>query len=573
MKFAGCFWRVATVAFISLIGSLAVAEPAKAPDRPRLAVLVIFDQLRGDYLTRWEKLFGAEGFRRLQKEGAWFQNCHYPYAVTVTAAGHASVATGCSPDRHGIVGNEWFDRSTRSEVGCVSTDRYETVPSSPARPNKNASKQLSEGVSPERLLKPTLGDALKEATGGKGRVVSLSFKDRSAVLPAGQRPDACYWLHLGTGQFVTSSYYRDRIHRWVEEYNRGHPADRWFGKNWNRLRPELDYERYSGPDDVAAETTGVFEGRTFPHPLAGGPNGLKTAYYGALYVSPFGNDLLLGLAERAIDGEQLGCREVPDLLCLSFSSNDAIGHAYGPDSQEVLDVTLRSDLIVKELLDFLDAKVGKGRYVLALTADHGVCPLPEVSRQQGRDAGRVPAAPLLRGAEEFLSKTCGTANAKARWIEAYSPPWLYLNQDLIRRRGLEASEVESALAGWLAKQPGFQAAYTRTQLLRGVDEHDAIGESVRRSFYPARSGDVIGILKPYYLLSAQFSAGTNHGTPHAYDTHVPLLAMGPGIRPGVRQEAVSPLATAAILAHALGIAPPAGADTDVPDQLLTLKAR
>jgi hypothetical protein len=537
------------------------AAPTGDDGRPRLAVLVFFDQLRGDYLTRWNDLFAADGFRRLERDGAWFQNCNYTYSDTVTAAGHTSVAAGCSPCVHGIIDNDWYDCKAGEMVYCVTSDRYQRVP--PVSPPKGGKKKAA-GVSPDRLLAPTLGDALKEATGGRGKVVSLSFKDRSAVLPAGHHPDACYWFDTSTGTFVTSTYYRDRPHPWVEEFNRGKPADRWLGRDWTRLRPDLDYERFSSPDDQEGEGRGYSQGRTFPHPLTGGP--LGSMYYPALYTSPFGNDVLLDLVKRAIDAEQLGKHAQPDLLCVSFSCNDPIGHVWGPDSQEVLDVTLRSDLIVRQLLAYLDADVGKGRYLLALTADHGVCPLPEVSRKRGRDAGRVPASLLTLQAPAFLDATFGAGDGKDRWFAAASPPWIYLNRKLLEQRGLKSSQVEEAMAGWLRKQPGIAAVYTRTQLLAGVPADDSLGQMVRRSFFPERSGDLAIVLKPYWLFSSLFMQ-TTHGTPHAYDTHVPLLVYGPGIRPGTRQGPVSPQAAAAILAHGLGIALPAKADTPVPADL------
>ncbi len=548
---------------------LAWRQDAKPPaaETPRLAVLVVFDQLRGDYLTRWDALFGDGGFHRLEKEGAWFQNCHYPYADTWTAAGHASLATGCSPQTHGIIANDWYDRAAATSVYCVASPRYRRVP-----PSADVAVRVTEGgkaggVSPERLLTPTLADALKDATGGKGRVVALSLKDRSAVLPGGRRPDTCYWLDTTHGEFVTSTYYRDRPHPWVADFNRSGAIDRWVGQKWTRLRAELDYEKYSGPDDGAGEGTLLF-GRTFPHPLGGGGAvKLKSAYYGALYNSPFGNDVLLGLARRAIEMEKLGTRETPDLLCLSFSSNDAIGHCWGPDSQEVLDVTLRTDRIVQELLTVLDKQVGKGRYVLVLSADHGVCPLPETLRRRGEDAGRVDLKSLLGKVNAFLGETFHVPAEDKRWVEATAGAWLYLNRDLLARHDLKQEKVETALAGWLKKQPGVQAAYTRSQLLAGVAAEDAVGQSVRRSFQPERSGDVRIVEKPYHLLTSRLT-GTNHGTPNAYDTHVPLLVYGPGVRRGVRHEAVTPQAAAAILAEALRIRLPAKATAPLPRDLL-----
>jgi predicted AlkP superfamily pyrophosphatase or phosphodiesterase len=557
------------VSLVSFPGAVTPARrPEPPPESPRLAVLVVFDQLRADYLTRWHDLFGPDGFRRLEAGGAWFRNCHYPYADTFTGAGHASVSTGCSPDRHGVIDNDWYDREAQAPVDCVATDRYEAVPPPPGGAKDGAPTKKSGGAAPERLLKPTLADALKEATGGRGQVVSLSFKNRSAVLPGGRRPDACYWVGEGGGLFITSTYYRDRLHPWVEEFNRAGRADAWFGQTWDRLRPGLDYDRSSGPDDVRGEGLGLVRKRTFPHPLTGGPQQLKSVYYNELYNSPFGNDLLLGLARRALEAEKLGSRAAPDLLCLSFSSNDAVGHCWGPDSQEVLDVTLRSDLIVKQLLEALDAQVGKGRYVLALTADHGVCPLPEVARSRGQEAGRIDASRLRAGALEHLNRTFPGGEKGARWVEATAAEWFYLNRALLRQRGLDQSKVEESLAGWLRKQPGIQKAYTRSQLVAGVPPGDELGQRVRRSFHPGRSGDVAAVVKPYHLLAWPFQTGTHHGTPHAYDTHVPLLVYGPGVRRGVRHEAVTPLATAAILARLLGIKPPAGAQDPVPEGLV-----
>jgi len=356
LLFAACF-----------LGFSSAQAIAADPDQPKLVVLVYFDQLRGDYLSRWKDQFQDGGFRRLTGEGAWFTNCHYPYGYTVTGAGHASVATGCPPVLHGVVGNDWFDRAAGKSVNCVGADRYEQIPpKTVVDPDDTTKKVSGGGVSPERLLRPTIADVLKKGTNQRGIVVSISGKNRGAALPAGQHPDAAYWMDSGTGQFVTSTYYRDVPHAWVVDFNRSKPADRWKGKTWERLRPDLDYTKLSGPDDMAGESKGAAgQGRTFPHPFEPTDGKTKPAYYSAVYSSPFGNELVLELAERAIVAERLGTDEIPDLLSLSFSSNDAVGHAWGPDSQEVLDVTLRADRIVSRLLSVLDQQVGKGRYVLA----------------------------------------------------------------------------------------------------------------------------------------------------------------------------------------------------------------
>jgi hypothetical protein len=546
--------------------TLAANERGKgSPPRVRLAVVLMFDQLRGDYLSRWNKLFGEKGFRRLCDEAAWFQNCHYPYANTLTGPGHASVHTGCSPRTHGIISNDWFDRRAGEEVYCATSSRYQPIPPKP--PNPKAKKKDRAAGSPDRLLVPTLADALLEATGGKGRVVALSFKDRSAILTGGRHPTACYWLDTSTGSFVTSTYYRDRVHPWVARFNASRPADAWFGKSWLRLRSDLDYALESGPDDVPGEGRGIEQGRTFPHPMGRPPHSLRR-YYESVYNSPFGNEILLALVKEAVVAEGLGKDDVPDLLCISFSCNDPIGHCWGPDSQEVLDVTLHSDLIVRDLLAFLDDKVGPGHYTVVLTADHGICPLPEVSRHRGLDAGRIDPKLLAKRAGEFLDKKFGKRREKrGGCIESTEGEAFYLNRAWMRARKLEPGRVEQELADWLKKQDGILTAYTRTQLLQGVPADDAIGEAVLRSFHPERSGDVLPILKPYYLLSPVLDPGTTHGTPHTYDTYVPLLVFGPGVRAGVRKERVTPQAVVPILAHSLGIRPPATAEAPLPRDL------
>jgi predicted AlkP superfamily pyrophosphatase or phosphodiesterase len=533
------------------------ADDADDADAPQLVVLVVFDQMRGDYLKRWESLYCEGGFKRLMKEGAWFTNCHHAYASTLTAPGHAALATGCSPDKSGIVANDWYSRADATTVAAV------TPPPDQER----------LGPGPYRRRQPTFGDSLLGAR-PKAKVVSLSIKDRVAILLAALRAQACYWFDTKTGHFVTSRFYRDEPHTWVKQFNQEKPADAWLGKSWQRLRPDLDYVKYSGPDDVAAEGTGYEQGVTFPHPFLKGKDAKKPTYYDAVTNSPAGSELLLALASRALDAEQLGRRGVTDLLCLGFSSNDLIGHSWGPDSQEVLDITLRSDLVMKELLDTLDAKVGKGRYVIGLAADHGICPLPELSLAQGKDAGRVPVELLTSLAEAFLNEHFLPPGRKETWFEMPKKinTWVYFNQATLRTLGVPQPDAERALADWLVKQQGVQAAFTRTELLK-APLTDPIGRMVQRSFHPDASGDVLVVLKPYYVLSQPISSPktaayrTTHGSPHPYDTQVPLIVMGPQIVPGVRTERVTPQAMASILARAMGVPPPTGAEASVPEGL------
>jgi len=575
---------IALAVAITGVGPLSAAEPAKT----KLLVLVVFDQFRGDYPERWGELFGKDGFRRLQTEGAWFNNCHYPYATTQTGPGHASMLTGCSPNGHGICMNQWYDRKTSAPVNCAESDRYQRVPAlpkmvDPEQPKDPAAKddepkeaektKVKHAGSPEWILAPTIGDVLKETSKGKAKVVGLSFKDRSALLPVGKSADAVYWLDSTDGQIVTSSFYRDSVHHWVAAFNRERIADRWFDKDWERFLPKLDYLKNAGPDQVTGEGRGVKQGVVFPHRMDGGLTKPGKSYYEALFNSPFGNEFLFDLVKKAVIAEKLGQDDITDLLVVSFSSNDAIGHIWGPDSQEVLDVTLRSDRLLAQLLAFLDKEVGKDKYTLALTADHGICPLPEVTAAKGGVAKRIPAKKMALAAEEHLRETFDKEPvdpaSKAKWIESVQPPWFYLNHTLIENRKLKVEDVAAELAKFLAKQEGIDRALTRADL-DDAKEGDPMLRRLRRSFHPDRCGDVGTIVTPFFLVD-NYLTGTTHGSPHPYDTHVPLMILGPGVRKGTFKDAVTPQAITAIFAQAAGIPRPRLAEYPVPTGLFPAK--
>ena len=563
--------------------SLVAIWPAfAAADEPRvkLVVHIVFDQLRGDFIDKWQPHFGEGGFKRLQSKGAWFTDCHYPYAITTTGPGHAAMLTGASPRRTGIINNEWYDRAAAANVNCATSDRYQLIPTElPEKVDPSATpiKPKSPG-NPDRLLSPTLGDVLKAAA-KPGKVFGLSLKDRSAIFPTGHKQDGAYWFD---GRFVTSTYFRETPHAWVEEFNKSKRADAWFGKSWTKSRPTLDYDAIAGPDDGTGEGKGVVQGVKFPHRIDGGLKDAGKKYYEALANSPFGNELLLDFAKACIGAEKLGQDDTPDLLTVSFSSNDLIGHAWGPDSQEVFDTTLRSDAIVENLLKYLDEKVGAGQYAVMLTADHGICPLPEFAAKEGKPGRRLSAVALVAGCENHLRETFGDiakpkddAESKVapRYLEAVVPPHLYLNHRLLAAKMLKPDDVAVALAEYLRTREGVLQAYTYEGLKGGLVGDDAISRRVLRSFHPDRSGDVYIVLRPYHLigavtLGASIATGTTHGSPHAYDTHVPLLVYGPGVAGGKRDEAVTPLHSAAIGAHFLGTKAPKDAEYGLPKTLM-----
>ena len=554
----------------------AEVEHAKA----KLVVLVVFDQMRGDYLARWAEGFGPDGFERIKKEGVWFSSVEIPYACTSTGPGHASIATGAPPSVTGIIENEWFDRRVREAVYCVqpTTRPYDLIPPVAATETK-ASRGSGIGFSPERLLAETVGDKLKAASQGKSKVVSLSIKDRTAVLMGGKKPDAVYCFDTRDGKFHTDTYYSDRILPWVDEFNKAALVNQWFGKPWEKFRPNLDYQKLTGnADEAPGEDRGISQGLSFPHPTKGGLESIGPKYYEAIETSPFGNELLFELVKKAIAAEKLGVGETADLLCVSFSSNDLIGHRWGPDSWEVLDITLRSDKLIADLLQTLDSTVGKDRYTLVITADHGVCPLPE--QEKFPTARRVKLSEqnneIFTPLTAALNSTYGVGpGGPTHWFDVETAkeeerlwPWTYLNYKAIEGRGLNAQDVAIYVRDWLIGQSFIQTAFTRAQLATEQFEPGSFGAKAKLAYQPERSGDVIAIPKPGVLITS-YNSGTNHGSPQPYDSHVPVLAYGSGIPAlGNRTEKVSSLIVAPILAHALGIDPPATAVEKLPAAMM-----
>lgn len=560
---------VLLLAFVAAGCSRPTAVPAKlgplSSGKPRVLVLLVFDQFRGDYLSRWADLYGTDGFQRLMKDGTWFTECHYPYSCTITGCGHASLLTGCSPDRHGIIENEWFERNEGKMVYCATSDFRELVYSIPKPTPDPRDSAPRKGGTPERLLAESVGDVLKAAN-GKTKVVAVSLKDRSACLPGGKNADEAYWFDSRTGTFVTSTYYRDKMPNWVASFNSSKPADKWIRTYWNRLRSDVDYTSRSGPDDVIGETAGISKKmeRVFPHPISINKATPDREYYNEVTCSPFGNELLLSFAKTAFDATEVGRGETTDLFSLSFSSNDILGHSFGPDSHEVLDMTLRTDRIVAEWLTFLDSRMGQGNYVLAFTSDHGICPIPEVSNSKGIDAVRLDPRDLRKAGEDFLNSKYGfKIEESSHWIEGDAFPWVYLNHRKIEGRGLIVSSVAQEVVNWIRQQPWAMRAFTRFDLEHPKPDDDEITRRVRKAFHRGRAGDLGFVLKPYYI-SQEYPTGTTHGSPHPYDTHVPLIFFGPGIKAQQSTEPVSPQSVAAVFTHVAGARPPAQIDAPVP---------
>src|SRR5262245_1770015 len=333
--------KIPVLAVFLLLLTLAEARPQAQSAGPRLVVGIVIDQFRYDYLERFGDLFGEGGFRRLMQEGAVFTDAHYLHSVTVTAPGHAAFMSGSIPSQNGIIGNDWYDRAKGKTVTSVEDDDTRLV-GAPGAP----------GSSPRRLIGSTLGDELKLSNGGASRVIGISMKDRAAVLPAGHHPEGAYWFDIASGKFVSSTYYMNELPSWAQRFNAKSPADAFFGQVWRKLRPESDYAR-SGIDDSPFERPDGGR-RVFPYTITPGDPKPSENFYDNFLRSPFSNDLLVAFAKAAIEGEDLGRHAATDLLTISFSCNDVIGHNYGPYSHEVEDVTLRTDIVLANLFEYLD---------------------------------------------------------------------------------------------------------------------------------------------------------------------------------------------------------------------------
>ena len=529
----------------------APAAPAQRK-RPRLVLLIAVDQFRYDYLERFGDLFGAGGLRLLLRDGASWTECNYDHVPTETAPGHATMLTGAWPSETGIIANLWFDRTEGKTVENVRDDSVRLL----------GGGEGEFGSSPRNLLASTLGDQLKMATAGRAHVLGVSSKNRAAILPAGRMADAAYWYSTQTGAFVSSTYYFERLPDWAARFNAARPADKFFGAKWERMLPASEYERRAGADDAPWEKGDGKTSYVFPHVMDGGLKEPGPAFYGALDYSPYSNDLVLAFAEAALLNEKLGADEETDVLTVSFSANDIVGHRYGPYSQEVMDITLRVDRQIAHLLDAVDARVGLGNTVVVFTADHGVAPSPEHAIEMRLPGGRVKVSDVMTAVRNRIRVRFGKSGEKdttADYVQTFSNGQVYLNRAALERDGVSAEEAERVAGEAALTVPGISRYFTRTQLITGsISPGDALARRVLHGFNAKRSGDVVIIQEAFKYLSDYVSVAT-HGAPYAYDTHVPLIIMGGGAASGRYLTPATPADIAPTLARILNVEPPSNA--------------
>ncbi|CDM66743.1 alkaline phosphatase family protein [Pyrinomonas methylaliphatogenes] len=515
--------------------------------RPRLVLLIVVDQFRYDYLDRFGDLFSAGGIKRLLREGASWTNANYDHVPTETAPGHATLMTGTWPANTGIVGNSWFDRDEGKLVTSVSDESVKLL----------GGGESETASSPHRLLASTLGDELRLATQDRAKVIGISLKDRSAILPAGRHASAAYWFSTQTGNMVSSSYYLTQLPAWVVRFNQSRFADRYFGARWERLLPEAEYEKRAGADAPSWENIGrVKDTNTFPHNITGGAQKPGREFYEALEYSPFANELLEAFAEQAIINEGLGADDDTDLLSVSFSSNDYVGHRFGPYSHEEMDMVLRVDRQIEKLLNFVEAHVGLRRTIVVFTADHGVAPIPEHAATLNLPGGRVKRDAILNAIREAIRARYGR---EKEYVQHFTNGNVYFDLAALRRDGIARAEIERLAAEAVMTVPGVARCFTRTQLeMHGVSSSDPIARRVYNGFNSRRNGELVIVYEPFKF-SSEFPAGTTHGTPYSYDTHVPLIIMGAGVRPGRYAQAATPADIAPTLATLLRVQPPSSA--------------
>ncbi|MFN0158999.1 MAG: alkaline phosphatase family protein [Bacteroidota bacterium] len=532
---------------LSILFAILVAN-LPAWTKPSLVVVISLDQFRYDYLVRFREHFGPDGFNYLLDNGANFSNATYKHALNMTGPGHAVILSGAYGNQNGIIANNWFDRASGKDMYCVADKNAQVVGAA------------GHSVSPQNFVGSTFGDELRLHTGFQSKVISVSNKDRAAVLLGGKLASGVYWMM--DSSFVTSTYYRKDLPAWVSTFNTSGKVNSYFGRMWERTLPE---DAYAGmdKDDVPYENGGNGLGRVFPHTITGDDRAKITkSYYYALLTSPFGNEILSEFAKAAVQGEELGRRGVTDLLCVGFSSNDYVGHSFGPHSHEVLDMTVQTDRMLADLFAFLDVEVGLRNCIFVLTSDHGVAPIPEyvTTHYEHADAGRVPTKTLEEYVVNSLTHAYGAPKKDLKWLEAITDGNVYLNhgtlEEMERDKKSTSGSIATTLADSLRAKPEFAFAYTRDQLLSLIPSSVA-EQRMKASFHPLRSGDVLFAFKPYYI-EGYSSYGTTHGQPYDYDAHVPVVIVADGIRSGSYSGEASPADIAPTLSALLGIEFPAG---------------
>ena len=535
-----------------------ITDQYTEPGRPRLVLQITVDQLRGDLPTRYYDRLGQGGFRYLWENGVVYRNAHHAHANTETIVGHATLATGAHPSGHGMVGNLWFDRESGYITYNVEDPDYRLLTQgadvnedAEIDPTQRAAR--SEGRSPAAILVSTFADELRSNTGGNSKVVGVSVKDRGAISMAGHAGTA-YWFSKAGGEFVTSNYYMDQYPVWVTTFNAKRPAEQFANTDWNLLHSKDSY-LFAESDDREWEADVAGFGREFPHSYGDGTSPYFTTW---LTLSPAGDKLVLDFAKRALVEERLGDDEITDYLSVSFSATDYVGHVFGPSSLESEDNILQLDRTIAELLAHVDKNIGLDNTLVVLSADHGGPDAPGYLKSLGIPAGYVdPDSWDTAAAIERVKRAFGISG---ELFETYSHPYLYFSADVKSRSDIDIEALESAVVDELSKLEGVSLAVSSAALRRGNLQDNDLMRSVIRNFHPKRSGDVYIVFEPNWFINDfdGLTVASTHGSPWSYDTYVPIVFAGAGLRAQTVDRRVQTVDIAPTLSAFLGIKPPSG---------------
>jgi len=490
---------------------------AQQTPKPKLVVGIVVDQMRYDYLTRFENKYGNRGFNRLISEGYNCKNHHFNYIPTYTAPGHASIYTGTTPRYHGVISNSWYDKSTKRTVYCAGDQNVLSVGTS----------TVAGKMSPHRMLSTTFADENRLFTQMQGKTIGISLKDRGAILPAGHTANAAYWFTGGKeGNMVTSSFYMTELPKWVNAFNASKTVENYLTP-WDTL---YDIEKYSESGTDLNDYEGGFYGKetpTFPYDLK--TLSLSNGDFDILRTTPFGNSIVTDFAIAAIKGEKLGSDDVTDVLAISYSSTDYIGHNFGVNSKEIEDTYIRLDKEIERLLDYLDGKIGRGEYTLFLTSDHGAVNVPGYLKSLNIPAGYLKNTDTRQKLNMFMTTTFRSADL----IENISNSQVFLNHEKITEMKLDLGEVQEAIVNELITYEHIDKVFT-ANAMRNTYFDGGIEKILQNGFHQKRSGDVIIVNNP--SLISYSTTGSTHGSGYNYDTHVPLIFFGNGIKPGSTYE-------------------------------------
>ena len=508
-------------------------------NRPKLVVGIVIDQMRWDYLYRFNDRYAADGgFKRLLNQGFSCENTMIPYVPTITACGHTCIYTGSVPAIHGIVGNGWFDPQKMRSVYCTEDSLVSTV---------GAEAGLPGAMSPRNMQVTTICDELNLATNFKSKVIGIAIKDRGGILPAGHSANAAYWYDSRNGKWITSTYYMKELPKWVQDFNAQKQIDKYYGMGWNTLYPINTYVQSTADEKP-------YEGVPFGAEQKGFPYDLKkfaNTNYGVIASTPYGNTLTVEMAKAALTNEQLGADNVTDILALSFSSPDYIGHTFGPNSVELEDNYLRLDKDLGGFFKFLDEKVGKGQYLVFLSADHAVAHVPGFMKEHKLPGGLAPSGRWTQDLSKILNEQFGST----RLIIGNYNHQLYLNHPLIDSLKLDEAAIRKTIVKYLSRQPEVSRVFELDKLME-VSLPARLRDMVANGYNQHLSGDIEVILQSGYMEGA--ATGTTHSAWQPYDAHIPLLFYGWHITPGKTNRETYMTDIAPTLAALLRIQMPSG---------------